>query len=50
MYRSKCVGQVRDDFVSILEKCEEITLGNYLKEPKLRQLKGKILKLFSPMM
>jgi len=50
MYKSKCVTELKDEFFEILEKCQEITLEGYKKEPWRKRFKGKVLKLFSPMM
>ncbi len=50
MYKSRCVSQVHDEYIRLLGKCKEITLESYYNEPVLSRLKGKILKLFSPMM
>lgn len=50
MYKSECVTQVRDSFLDVLERCEEITLDKYSGRSRLSRLKGQILKLFSPMM
>lgn len=50
MYKSKCVLQVRDEYINILEKCEEVTLETYYRESWRSRFKGKFLKVFSPMM
>lgn len=50
MYKSKCVKQVKNEYHALLDKCEEILLDAYLNEPWIKSFKGKVLKLFSPMM
>jgi len=50
MYKSKCVEQVKNEYFKILERCDEITLEKYFNESWRSRFKGKILKLFSPMM
>lgn len=50
MYKSKCVLQVKNDYVEVLEKCKEITLEIYQNQSVFQRFLGKFLKLFSPMM
>lgn len=50
MYKSKCVTEVKNEFDRILEKCTEITIESYESLPWREKFKGKVLKLFSPMM
>lgn len=50
MYKSKCVNQVYDEFMRLINISEEITLEKYNSQPRHIKIRGKILKLFSPMM
>lgn len=50
MYKSSCVKEVYNEYQKLLDVSTQITLESYYKEPKMSRLKGKILKLFSPMM
>lgn len=50
MYKSKCVEQVKKNYMKILEQCAEITMQTYEALPWRDKFKGKVLKLFSPMM
>ena len=50
MYKSACVKEVYDEYLKMMDVCTEITLESYYKEPRISRIKGKILKLFSPMM
>ncbi len=48
MYDDNAVEQIRKDFISTLDKCEEITLSKWKKEPWYRRLKRAVLHIFAP--
>ena len=50
MYRSRAVGQVRDDFISTLESCEEITLEACRQTKWYIRIFRAVLRLFAPLM
>lgn len=50
MYKSKCVLQVKDEYFSILEKSNEITMEEYDRQRWGKKFVGKVLRLFSPLM
>lgn len=49
MYKSKCVLQVKEEYIRLMGQSQEITLETYKKFPLRKRLMGKIFKLFSPM-
>lgn len=50
MYKSACVKEVHDDYLKMIDVSKQITLESYYNESRVSRIKGKILKLFSPMM
>ena len=50
MYKSKCVNEVKTEFDNILKKCTEISIDDYEADSWFNKFKGKVLKMFSPMM
>ncbi len=50
MYKSKCVNEVKSEFEKLLDESKEITIESYNNMPWIKRFKGKVLKLFSPMM
>lgn len=50
LYRNLVVRQVEQDFQETLKQCQEITLESCRKYPLMKQLAGKALRLFAPLM
>ena len=49
-YRNPVVEQIEQDMQETLKKCVEITLNDCLKYNLFKQLAGRILRLFAPLM
>lgn len=48
MYKTKCINDIKNDYMKTLEKCKEVFPGHN-KKSVLRQIFMPILRLFSPM-
>jgi len=50
LYKSKCVNEIKEDFVKTLEVCEKITLEHCRKTPLYKRFIRGILNLLAPLM
>lgn len=50
MYKTKCVEQVREDFMKVLPLTQPVTLEMCRDDSRVRQLVRGLVKIFSPMM
>ncbi|MBQ7066974.1 MAG: cardiolipin synthase [Lachnospiraceae bacterium] len=50
LYKSKEVEQIKEDFAKTLEKCMEITLGDYKRFSLITRVIGRIFRLVGPLM
>ena len=50
LYQNQVIRQVEQDFQDTLKKCREITPEDCREYPAVKQLAGKVLRLFAPLM
>ena len=50
LYKSKCVSEIKEDFLKTLEVCKKITLEQCKKTPWYKRFVRGILNLFAPLM
>lgn len=50
LYKTKCVGEIKEDFLKTLEVCEKITLEHCRQTPWYKRFTRAILSLFAPLM
>ena len=50
LYQNQVIRQVEQDFQDTLKKCREITPEHCREYPAVKQLAGKVLRLFAPLM
>lgn len=50
LYRNSEVAAVERDFEETLEKCQEISVGDYRKQKLWERLEGKFLRMLAPLM
>ena len=50
MYQSKAILDCKEDFLQTLEKCEEITIEEYMKTNAIVRILRSVLNLFSPLL
>ncbi len=50
MYKSKCVGELKKEYLDMLLVSEDMTYKKYKALPLNKRILGKILRLFSPIM
>jgi len=50
LYKTDTVTDVRDDFLTTLESCGEITFETVDKMPVIQKLVGRIMRIFSPLL
>lgn len=50
LYKSKAVGQVKEDFIETLDKCAEVTLDTMEKKNALQDMARAVLRVFAPLM
>ncbi len=50
LYRTQCIKQIEEDFQQTLLKCRAVTLKTIRKEKLGTKIRGRILKIFAPLM
>ena len=50
LYKTKCVGEIKEDFLKTLEVCEKITIEQCKKIPWYKRATCGILKILAPLM
>lgn len=50
VYNNDCISDIEADFEETLEQCQEITIEDCDRYPKIKKLLGKTLRLVSPLM
>lgn len=50
MYDVDCISHIEKDFLSTLQKCDEVTLANLKEQPLDRKLRGFLLKPIAPLL
>ncbi|PWX63492.1 cardiolipin synthase, partial [Clostridium perfringens] len=50
LYKTKSVGQIKDDFLKTLEKCQRITLEDCAKVKVPTRILRSIIRVFAPLM
>ncbi len=50
MYKSRCVLAIKEDFLSTLKVCKEITLQDIKSVKWYKRLIGTVLRIFAPLM
>lgn len=50
LYRTACISEIEEDFRETLKKCRTVTRETIAKEKLSLRIRGRILKLFAPLM
>ena len=50
LYRTACISEIEEDFRETLKKCRTVTPETIAKEKLSLRIRGRILKLFAPLM
>ena len=50
LYRTACIKEIEEDFQRTLLKCRKVTLKTIADEKLGTKIRGRILKLFAPLM
>lgn len=50
LYENKEIENIKKDFVDTLEKCQEITVGDYKRFPLFTRVIGRIFRIIGPLM
>ena len=50
LYRTSCIGEIEQDFQQTLKKCRRVTKESVRNEKLSIKIRGRILKLFAPLM
>jgi cardiolipin synthase len=50
LYRTSCISEIEQDFQQTLKKCRRVTKESVRNEKLSIKIRGRILKLFAPLM
>ena len=50
LYRTACISEIEEDFQETLKKCRTVTPETIANEKLSLRIRGRILKLFAPLM
>lgn len=50
MYKTSCIKDIKEDFLTTLEKCTEVDFDFCKKRPFINKIVGSVLRLFAPLL
>ncbi len=50
LYKNKEIDNIKKDFLETLEKCQEISTGDYKRFPLITRVIGRVCRIFGPLM